>query len=99
MGNKWYSQQKCHANLTEATIPPKRCCYIYNPGLYFQYIVIFVLLNLSAQHIVVVETWRPTATWPPKLRPSMDHKIPHENSSLEHIYLRDNSNNGYNSGE
>lgn len=106
MGNKWYSQHKCKANSCDATIRPKRCCYIYNPGYYFQYIVIFLLLNLSIGHIVVVgETVRPipsTTTWQPSaynLHPSLDHKVAHENSSMEHIYLRDITKNGYNSGK
>lgn len=93
MGSKWFSQRSHRVILR-----PQYSCIVHNSANYFQYILIVTLLYFTFGILVVAET-EPSSTWPPstiQFTPSTGQKIKHDNTSLEHIYLRDitKSNSG-----
>lgn len=90
MGNKWFSQRSHH---TQVTLRPQSI--IHNSGNYLQYIVIIILLYLPFGNVTVAETGFSSTSPPSLIRipPFIDHKTAHESGTLEHIYLRDITQN------
>lgn len=90
MGIKWISQRS-----QRVTLRPQYSCIVNNLANCFQYIPIVILLHFTFGILVVVavETGSISSTWPPStkpLTPSIGQQIkPDNNTSLEHIYLRD----------
>lgn len=97
MGNKWFSTDTFLNFVPSTTIlrPNRR----WN---YFEFIVISILLYLlTIENCAVADNvW--TTTWSPiksKTIPFIDQTNTHENSSIEHINLRDITENVNGSGE
>lgn len=91
MGIKWISQRS-----HRVTFRLQSSCIAHNSANCFPYIPIVILLYITCGIISVVAD---VESWPPHtvpLTPSIGQKIKPDNTSLEHIYLRDitQSNSG-----